>query len=127
MQITTRKKNIADADKFFGSKDYSNAKVKYSEALTVKSNDEYSNTKLKEIDKIIADQNLASAKAKELKNEQDYKEAITNGDKLLKEKTYNQAKEQYKKALAIKQNDSYASSKISEIDKAIDLAKINTK
>jgi hypothetical protein len=53
---------IGRADKFFSSKDYVSAKGNYSEALKIKPNERYPSDKIAEIDKILADQKVATAK-----------------------------------------------------------------
>jgi hypothetical protein len=109
---------IIKGDNAFFAKDYATAKLAYSEALNYKPEEQYPKQKLDEIEKILSDE----LKAKE--NEQRYKTAISNGDKLFNSKEYSKSKGFYNEALIYKPNDPYATQKISQIDKIIsDLAK----
>jgi membrane protein involved in colicin uptake len=109
---------ISKGDNAFFAKDFATAKLAYNEALNYKPQEQYPKQKLDEIEKILS----AELKAKE--NEQRYKTAISNGDKLFNTKEYTKSKGFYNEALTYKPNDPYATQKISQIDKIIsDLAK----
>jgi membrane protein involved in colicin uptake len=109
---------ISKGDNAFFAKDFATAKLAYNEALNYKPQEQYPKQKLDEIENILS----AELKAKE--NEQRYKTAISNGDKLFNTKEYTKSKGFYNEALNYKPNDPYATQKISQIDKIIsDLAK----
>jgi hypothetical protein len=100
---------IAQADQAFESKDYQNAKTKYEEAIALKENDPYPANQLKEIERL----------SKALSAEKQYEAAISKADKSLEYKDYQNAKAQYKEALAIKADESYPQEQIVKIDELI--------
>lgn len=104
---------IAKADAALGTKDYTNAKAGYSEALTYKATEQYPKDKIKEIDGIVAKE----MGAKQL--EEKYAAAISKGDAALGAKDYNGAKTQYNAALALKPAEQYPKDKLTEIEKAL--------
>lgn len=101
---------IAKADAAFGTKDYTNAKTGYNEALGFKPDEKYPKDKISEINKIIAD----AAAAKELEDK--YNAAIAKGDLAFGTKSYISAKTSYNEALGLKPNEHYPKDKIAEID-----------
>ncbi len=115
---------IVKADKAFSGKDYPGAKSSYTEALTLKSTEQYPKDKLKEIDKLLtalaskdASEKDRQAKEKELNDK--YIAAITTGDKAMGGKDYNTAKSAYTTALSLKSNEKYPKSKLDEIEKIL--------
>jgi len=115
---------IAKADKLFGTKDYSNSKSAYNEALGVKPSEQYPKQKIAEIDKLLADldaQKSAASKQKEI--DEKYKAAIAKGDGAFGTKNYTTARAGYTEASQIKPAEQYPRQKIAEIDKLLaDLA-----
>ena len=106
---------IQKADKNFGNKEYSTAKLGYNEAKLIKPDEKYPSDQLALIEKLVKEQ-----------NEQDYKAAIAKGDNLFALKKYDDASDAYQEALKIKKDDIYASRKITEIEaKKNDLAAEN--
>ena len=105
---------IAAGDKLLASKDYENAKGKYKEATTVKTEEQYPKDKITEIDGLLAD--LANAVAAEKAKEEKYQALIVAGDKLLASKDYENAKGKYKEATSVKTEEQYPKDKITEID-----------
>jgi len=101
---------IADADKLLQDKAYGQAKIQYNKALTLKPSETYPKTKLSEIERILAD--LAVVKAKD----STYAASISEGDRLLASKSYDQAKTEYQKAHNLKPDEAYPRGKIGEID-----------
>jgi hypothetical protein len=99
---------IQRADKHFGNKDYSSAKLVYNEALLLKSDEKYPVDQLDLIDKLLADQ-----------NEQQYKSAIAKADNSFDGNQLDQAKTSYNEALKYKKNDSYAIRRLKEIDQKL--------
>jgi tetratricopeptide (TPR) repeat protein len=113
---------IAQADKSFGEKDYSAAKMSYQQAASVKKEEQYPKDKLKEIEDILAD--MAKKEAEEKQKEADYIAAITNGDKAFAVKNYELAKQSFQLATEIKTEEKYPKDKLKEIDDLLaDLAK----
>ena len=110
---------IASADDAFKSENYDQAKVKYKDALALKSSETYPKNQIDEIEKILA------AKIKEQitvkPNAQDQKKAeydsfIKMGDDNFGSKSYETAKSFYKKALSIMPSEAYPQQKIEEIN-----------
>ena len=109
---------IDKADQLFTEKSYDLAKAEYQNASGIKQAEIYPKTRIAEIDKILAE----NARRK-LADEQ-YASAISDGDKLLMNKSYAEAKIKFNAALVIKPNEQYPKDKITEIEKAIaELAK----
>ncbi len=115
---------IAKGDKALSSKDYTNAKAGYNEALTLKSAEQYPKTKLAEIEKLLADaaakeaaEKEKLAKEKELNDK--YNAAIAKGDKAIGTKDYTNAKAGYNEAISLKSTEQYPKDKIKEIDAAL--------
>ncbi len=109
---------IAGADKLLAEKSWDPAKIEYNKAIGLKPAEQYPKDKLAEIDKALA--LIAEQKSKE----EQYQTAIGSGDKLLAAKSYDPAKAEYQKALAVKPAEAYPKTKIAEIDKALaDIAK----
>ena len=107
---------IARADKAFGNKDYTSAKSVYTEALTVKSTEQYPKTKIAEIDKLLADKDRL-AKEKELNDK--YLAIVAKADKAFGSKDYTAAKYSYNEALTVKSTEQYPKTRLAEIDKLI--------
>ncbi|MBL7968722.1 MAG: hypothetical protein JNK09_17070 [Prolixibacteraceae bacterium] len=99
---------IQRADKHFGNKDYSSAKLVYNEALLLKSDEKYPVDQLDLIDKLMADQ-----------LEQQYKSAISQADNSFNSNQFEQAKTGYNEALKLKKNDQYALRRLKEIDQKL--------
>ena len=104
---------IANADKLLAAKSYEQAKVEYQNAGSVKPAETYPPAKIAEIDKILAD--IAATKSLE----ENYKASIANADKMLGEKNYEAAKNEYTKASGLKPAEQYPKTKIAEIDAAL--------
>ena len=97
---------IAQADKAFNTKDYNNAKSKYSDASKLKPDEKYPKDKIAEIDKILAQQ-AAIANYKKLKAE---------ADRLYNNKQFEEALAKYKSALEFKPTSQYVKNRINEIE-----------
>ena len=105
---------IAAGDKSFSEKDYEKAITSYQEALKLKENE----TKPK--DQIAASKE-AIAKIKKL--DDDYKLALSDGDKALKAKTFEAAITSFQKASRLKPEEKLPKEKIEEAKKEIAAAK----
>ncbi|MEI6899809.1 MAG: hypothetical protein WCL00_08025, partial [Bacteroidota bacterium] len=109
---------LAEGDAKLAGKSYPEAKVKYQSALVLKPDQTYPKDKIKEIDQALAD--LSKTQALELQ----YQTAITQADKLLAAKSYDQAKVQYNTALSLKPDEGYPKEKVAMIDDILaDIAK----
>ena len=115
---------IKRGDEGFAKKDWSNAKSAYNEALTLKANEQYPKTQLAAIEKAIADDAAAKAKADadakaKAELEAKYAAAVKKGDDAFAKKDWTNAKAGYNEALTIKANEQYPKDKLAAIDKAI--------
>lgn len=99
---------IQRADKHFGNKDYSSARLVYNEALLIKPDEKYPVDQLDLIDKLLADQ-----------LEQQYKSAIAQADNAFTSNQFDQAKTGYSEALKLRKNDQYALRRLKEIDQKL--------
>lgn len=113
---------IAQADGEFSSKNYEEAKRKYTEASAILSDEDYPKSKIKEIDDIIA--KIASDKANaalaEKEKEEKYKSLIASADNSFNNKNYEEAKSVYTKALSIMPYEQYPKDKLLEIKLILD-------
>jgi len=100
---------IAEADQAFETKDYQNAKRKYEEAIGLKEGDPHPVNRLAEIETLT----------KQLTVDKKYDQAIAKGDEALESGDYNQAKDAYRSALAIKANETYPQEQIAKADQLI--------
>ena len=100
---------ITEADQAFENKDYQTAKTKYEEAIALKEGDPYPADQLREIERI----------GKELLVQNQYDQIIAKADKSLEYKDYENAREQYQAALAIKANEAYPQDQLNKIDELI--------
>lgn len=100
------KDKIAEADKAFGSESYEIAKTTYEAAASLKPKETYPQTKLQEIEGILASKAQADA---------EYQAAIQAGDQALAAENYPLAKEKYNAAQSIKPEEGYPKEKLAEI------------
>ena len=100
---------LAKADKLFTAKDYTNAKSAYQDALSIKSGEKYPTDQIGLCDKYLGD--LENQK----KNEQKYKDAISNGDKNFNSSEYETAKKYYEEALTYKLSEKYPKDQLAKI------------
>lgn len=98
---------IAKGDQALASEDYEAAKSAFNEALSIKANEQYPKDKLAEIETVVVGLQ---------KQEEDYKNAISEGDAALAKSELEEAKTAYLKASELKPTESYPQEKIKEID-----------
>ncbi|MCX6305613.1 MAG: hypothetical protein NT040_11645 [Bacteroidetes bacterium] len=104
-------KTIAGADKLLADKSYEPARAEYLKASNLKPAEQYPKDKIQEIENIFANA---------LKNkEEQYKLAISSGDKAFTGKMYETARSEYSNALVIKPNEVYPKARLTEIEKLI--------
>ena len=100
---------IKEADGLFSGKSYSEASVKYSEALNLDAKSSYAKKQLDESNRL-----KASAEAQ--KAEEEFKALVKSGDDFFAIKSFDKSKEDFNKALAIKPGNPYVVNKLKEID-----------
>jgi tetratricopeptide (TPR) repeat protein len=101
---------IADADAFFNSGDYANATKEFENALSIKPEEQYPQTKIDEIKGLLA--KLGA-------DENSYNDAIQKGEQFLGNIEYEKAKAEFEKASALKPSEQLPKDKIASIDKLI--------
>ncbi len=101
---------IVSADKFFGEKDYEQARTGYINAGKIKPSELYPKEKITEIGTLLAE----IAKQKALDDQ--YASIIVKGDQLLAARSFDQARIEYVNAGKIKSAEQYPKDKIAEID-----------
>ncbi|MCK9423913.1 MAG: hypothetical protein M0Q38_15090, partial [Bacteroidales bacterium] len=109
-------KYIAYADSFYIEKSYVRAKDNYLLASTAKPKENYPRQMITKVEMMMAGQETALAKSL---NEQ-YATAIAAADKLLTEKSYKPAKDEYLKASNLKPQEEYPKTKIVEVDRILE-------
>lgn len=100
---------ISSADAAFTSKDYAKSKSDYEAALKIKPAEAHPSNRIKEIEKILADE----AKAKEL--EEKYAKLIQEGDAAFGSKSWDDAKAKYEQALQLKAGEGYPTAQLQKI------------
>ena len=101
---------VSQGDKYFRAGKYDEATEKYQEALKVLPNEAYPKTKIAEIQKIV---DFESSKKIE------YDKAITNGEKFIKYRKYEEAREEFENAIIIFPEKLYPKDKLEEIERLI--------
>jgi len=109
---------IAQADKSFGSKDYSGSLTSYNTALGFKANDSYATGKIAEIQKIQLE--LKQLEEKSKAEMLAYNNVIKVADQLFTSKSYPGSLNKYKEASAIKTDETYPQNRIKEIEGILD-------
>ena len=104
---------IAKADELFEKEQFEAAKHKYTAAADLLPSESYPKEKLKEIEAKQTD--VADANQKE----KSYLKAISEADRALKGKDYEEAKSKYRTALEIKSSESYPQDQIKLIENII--------
>ena len=108
---------IASGDKLLADKSYDQSKLQYQAALKLKAAEQYPKDKIAEIDKALAE--LALLKDRDAK----YDAAVSKGDQLLAQKSYQPARAEFTNASSLKPQESYPKEQIGAIDKILaDLA-----
>ena len=105
---------ITKADKQLADKSFVQARADFASASALKPLEKYPKEKMAAIDKTLEE--LAAA-AKSL--DENYKSAIARADKLLSDKNYEAAKNEYTKASGLKPAEKYPITKIAETDAAL--------
>jgi tetratricopeptide (TPR) repeat protein len=108
---------IKQGDKSYELLQYVFAKASYEKALGIKPNESHPETRIAEIDKILAEQAKQIAEVNALNKR--YKETIAKADELFTKKAYPESKSAYEYALTIKSEEQYPKDRISEIKQII--------
>ncbi len=108
---------LAKADKLYGESKWEEAKAAYNEALAIFPTEAYPQSRITDIDSKL----LAMKNAEEQKRARDkaFADAVRKGDSLLNLKMYNESKNSFNQAIALKGTEQYPKQKIAEIDKLI--------
>ncbi len=101
---------VSQADKFFRNGKYDEALLKYIAAQQILPSENYPKTKIAEIQKLV---DFESSKQTE------YNEAITNGEKFMKYRKYEEARAEFENALIIFPEKVYPKDKLNDIERLI--------
>jgi len=107
---------ISQADKYFASKDFKNAELKYLEALKIKPENTYPAEQLGKITNILEEE--AKKLAEEKERNENYQAAIQAADRLFTQGNFEASILKYREALNIKMNEAYPAQKIKEAEQA---------
>ena len=108
---------ITKADQLYKEQKWTEAEAAYREALAVFPTEQYPQDRIND----IANKLLAQKNAEEQQRARDkaYANAVRKGDSLLNLKQYQESKNLYNQALAVKAAEQYPKQKIAEIDKLL--------
>ncbi len=98
---------VNNGDQLFAAKEYDKATTAYTEATELKKNEKYPQDQLAKINKILNE---------ERSTDENYAQAITEGDNNFAEQKFDQAIASYKKATGIKPSETYPKSQIEKIN-----------
>jgi hypothetical protein len=116
---------IAKADREFQREVFDAAKLAYNEARTAKPDEVYPGEMISKIDSIVetrarlareaAEAETARLAAAEAEKQQQYDETIARADGLFNDKSYENARTEYRSALTVKPGETYPQQRIDEI------------
>lgn len=115
---TNYKNAVARGDSLFRLKDFTNSRVAFVSAQTLKPAEAYPKTKIAEIDKILADQKAAANADKR------YTDAIARGDKAFAAQDLATAKAAFTEASGLKPDEQYPKDKLAEINRLLNDASV---
>lgn len=104
---------VESGDEFFGQKKYQEAIDQYKEALKIKPDNQHVPKKISESERL-----LAEVRAQQ-NQEQNYNEAITEGDQKFKGRNYEGAIAAFERALEIKPDEAYPKDQLAAIQEAM--------
>ncbi|UCH13848.1 MAG: hypothetical protein JSV22_12165 [Bacteroidales bacterium] len=110
---------LAEGDSYYKLKDYEAAKTAYNKAASLKPDEIYPKQRLERINNLLA----AEQSRKQQSIDKNYKDAVAAGDNYIELKQYDQAKQEFNKALTYKPDDIYAKNKLLEIDRLVEAQK----
>jgi tetratricopeptide (TPR) repeat protein len=108
---------VAKANTAYAKRDYSSAATYYQQALELKPSEELPKTKLDEVKVIIS--RLEADAAEKKKTDDAYNDIVAKAETLFIEKQYEEAKQQYAAALALKPSEAYPKTRMTEIERTI--------
>jgi len=108
---------VSRADGLFNSKDYSQAKTAYQQALTLKADQAYPRQKIAEIDQLMVQQQQAATQQRQ--RDQQYAQLIREGDNLFTASRLTEAKSTYQRAQNLKAGETYPRQQITKIDQML--------
>jgi hypothetical protein len=136
--LTKYKTTIAQADKAFDKKDWTNAKTLYTEALSLRPSESHPKNRLTEIEELekkqateikdktkntilptLGTKTTAVVATATIDPDAKYKDAIKLADSFFTSKKYSEAKKFYQEALTQKGGDAYAKVRLLECEKLI--------
>lgn len=104
---------ISNAENLFAQKKYNEAKIAFETALKLKPNEQVPKTKIGDIIKLM------EGEAKQAELDKKYTETISKADEALKAEKLAEAKTAYTEAAALKANEQYPKTKLTEVEKLI--------
>ncbi|WP_321280673.1 hypothetical protein [Marinifilum fragile] len=115
---------ITLADSQFESGDYASAKTSYSDALELKSEEQYPKSQIAKIDELLVEQQRQAEEAARLASEkkaldEKYAAIITLADSQFESGDYASAKTSYSDALELKAEEQYPKSQVAKIDELL--------
>ncbi len=113
---------IARADNNFNIEKWNEAKIDYQLALTIFPNEQYPQTRINEIENKLL--SLKNANEQQAARDKAYNEAIAKANAFFNEKKYQESKNSYTQALAVKPNKEYPKQRIAEINKLLNEQKV---
>ena len=109
-------KYITEADALFDETSYEMARLKYLDAKDLKPNEKYPEKRITEIDILLEKLRLEALANEADAQDQEYRDALKNGDDLVLKKNYNEAIEAFESALEIKPDEIYPTRQIERIN-----------
>lgn len=103
---------VADADEFFDNEDYEMAKMRYEDALAIRTGEKHPTKRIAEIEKIIERLRLEKVRESEAEAEAEYAAAVKRGDDAMSDKKYENAISAFEDALELKPDEQYPKSRI---------------
>jgi tetratricopeptide (TPR) repeat protein len=116
------KLKVTEADNFFNKGMLEEAQAAYQEAQNMRPGGAHVQDQIAEVQRSITKRNAERAKQEEL--DRRYDETVKFADGLLLEKKYNQALEEYRRALVYKPDETYPNVKIADIEKTLEEIRI---
>ena len=106
--------SIASGTRLVQAGEYTSAKIEFQKALSLKPNDLVAETKIREVNQLIQQENQKELLARQ--QDQKYNELVKNADALFIKKEYTSSKLQYQQALSLKPGETYPTQRINEIN-----------
>ncbi len=108
---------IKQGDKAFDNEDYAVAKQAYQQALVIKPNDSYAQSRINDINNILAQ--IQKIESEKKANQEKYKNIINQADQAFKKAQYDLASNLYQQAIALIPSENYPKQQLKEIDRIL--------